>query len=71
MLVEGQVADPRQIRGPLGLPGAPGAGHAAGTMPEGDYLIGIPEGADARRLRIRRLDGSMEKATLSEQWLDL
>jgi hypothetical protein len=71
VLMEGQVADPRQIRGPLALPGAPGAGHTTATMPEGDYLIGIPEGVDARRLRIRRLDGSMQKATLSEQWLDL
>jgi hypothetical protein len=40
------------------------------TLPSGDYLVGIPEGADARRLRIRRL-GSLEKASLSEQWLDL
>jgi hypothetical protein len=71
MLGEGLVADPRQVSGPLGLPGEPVAGHAVGTMPDGDYLIGIPEGVDARRLRIRRLDGSMQKATLSEQWLDL
>ena len=71
MLMEGQVADPRAVRGPLGLPGSPGAGHATGTLPSGDYLIGIPEGVDARRLRIRRVGGAMEKATLSEQWLDL
>jgi IgA peptidase M64/Big-like domain-containing protein len=70
MLVEGEIPDPRLVRGPLGPPGAPQSGHAVATLPSGDYLIGIPEGSDARRLRIRRL-GSLEKASVSEQWLDL
>ena len=70
MLAEGEIADPRLVHGPLGLPGATQPGHAAATLPSGDYLIGIPEGTDARRMRIRRL-GSLEKASVSEQWLDL
>ena len=70
MLVEGDIVDPRLVRGPLAPPDAPQTGHAVGTLQSGDYLIGIPEGTDARRLRIRRL-GSLEKASLSEQWLDL
>lgn len=70
MVVEGRIADPRLVHGPLGPPGTPQSGHAVGTLPSGDYLIGIPEGTDVRRLRIRRL-GSLEKASLSEQWLDL
>jgi hypothetical protein len=71
MLAEGPVGDPRLVHGPLAPPDAPVAGHAVGTLQSGYYLIGIPEGVDARKLRIRRSDGSMEKATLSEQWLDL
>jgi hypothetical protein len=70
VLVEGEIVDPRRVHGPLAPPGSTGAGHAMATLPSGDYLVGIPEGADARRLRIRRL-GSLEKASLSEQWLDL
>jgi hypothetical protein len=71
MLAEGQLADPRAVHGPLALPGEPGTGHAVGTLQSGDYLIGIPEGVDARRMRIRRPGTAMEKATLGEQWLDL
>jgi hypothetical protein len=70
MLAAGSVADPRVVRGPLALPGAPGAGHVTRMLPGGYYLIGIPEGGDARKLRIRKLDASMEKAS-TEQWLDL
>ena len=70
MLVEGEIADPRLVHGPLGLPGTSESGHPVATLPSGDYLIGIPEGTDARRLRIRRL-GSLEKSSASEQWLDL
>jgi len=70
LIMEGAIADPRVVHGPLALPGESRMGHAMGTTQSGDYLIGIPEGTDARRLRIRRL-GSMEKAALSEQWLDL
>ena len=51
---EGGIDDPRVIHGPLPLPGEPETGHALQTLESGDYLIGIPEGADARRLRIRR-----------------
>lgn len=71
MLSEGLVADPRVIHGPLAPPGAAETGHAVRTLQSGHYLIEIPEGVDARRMRIRRLDGSIEKATQSEQWLDL
>jgi hypothetical protein len=71
MLSEGRIADPRVVHGPLAPPGAAWTGHAVRTLQSGDYLIGIPEGAEARRLRIRRLDGSMEKAAQSEQWLEL
>ena len=53
MLSEGRIADPRVIHGPLAPPGAAGTGHAVRTLQSGYYLIGIPEGADARRLRIR------------------
>jgi hypothetical protein len=70
LLTEGEVADPRLVHGALAPPGAPQAGHAVGILQSGDYLIGIPDGTDARRLRIRRL-GSLEKSSLSEQWLDL
>jgi IgA peptidase M64/Big-like domain-containing protein len=70
-LAAGKVADPRVIRGPLAPPGAPAMGHATRRLPSGNYLIGIPEGVDARRLKVRRLDGSMEKAATTEQWLDL
>ena len=71
MLSEGWIADPRVVQGPLAPPGASEAGHAVRTLENGYYLIGIPEGVDARRLRIRRHDGSMEKAAQSEQWLEL
>jgi hypothetical protein len=49
-------------------------------LPGGYYLIGIPEGADARKLRIRNQEASTEKAApaagsgetaSTEQWLDL
>jgi hypothetical protein len=70
MLAAGRIADPRVIRGPLALPGSPEVGHVTRTLPGGYYLIGIPEGGDARKLRIRKLDASMEKAS-TEQWLDL
>ena len=71
MLAAGKVVDPRVVREPLAPPGAPGPGHATRSLPSGHYLIGIPEGVEARRLKIRRPDGSMEKAGQSEQWLDL
>ena len=71
MLAEGGITDPRVIQGTLGAPGAAQAGHPLRTLQSGYYLIGIPEGVDARRLRIRRLDGSMEKAALDAQWLEL
>jgi hypothetical protein len=70
MIAAGGIDDPRVVHGPLPLPGEPETGHALQTLESGDYLIGIPEGAEARRLRIRR-SGSMEKAGQSEQWLDL
>ena len=71
MLAEGRIADPRVVHGPLARPGAAEAGHHVLTLQSGYYLIGIPEGVDARRLRIRQPDGSMEKAAQSEQWLEL
>jgi hypothetical protein len=71
MLSQGRLADPRALHGPLSPPGTTEAGHAARTLQSGHYLIGIPAGVDARRLRIRRLDGSMEKTAQNEQWLDL
>jgi hypothetical protein len=80
MLATGKVADPRVVRGPMGSPGTPGLGHAIRTLPGGYYLIGIPEGADARKLRIRKREASIEKAApaagsgemeSTEQWLDL
>lgn len=70
LLATGKVADPRVIRGPLAPPDAAAVGHATRTLPEGYYLIGIPEGADAHKLRIRQPGASMEKAS-TEQWLDL
>jgi hypothetical protein len=71
MLSEGRVADPRVIQGLLPPTGAAEAGHVVRTLQTGYYLIGIPEGVEARKLRIRRLDGSMEKAAQGEQWLEL
>ncbi|HEV7606427.1 MAG TPA: M64 family metallopeptidase [Steroidobacteraceae bacterium] len=70
-LADGRLLDPRVIHGPLAPPGAAEAGHATRTLQSGYYLIGIPEGVDARRLRIRARDGSIEKAAQAEQWLDL
>jgi len=70
-LSQGRLADPRVIQGPLAPPGASETGHAVRTLQVGHYLIGIPEGVDARRLRIRSLDGWMEKSAQGEQWLDL
>jgi hypothetical protein len=80
VLAAGKATDPRVIRGPLASPGAPGAGHASRTLPIGYYLIGIPEGADAHKLRIRNQEASTEKTApaagsgekaSTEQWLDL
>jgi hypothetical protein len=71
MLSQGWVADPRAIHGPLAPPGALETGHAMRTLQSGYYLIGVPAGVDARRLRIRNFGGSMEKVAQSEQWLDL
>jgi hypothetical protein len=80
MLAAGKAADPRVIHGPLAAPGAPGPGHASRTLPGGYYLIGIPEGADAHKLRIRNQEASTEKTApaagsgekaSTEQWLDL
>jgi hypothetical protein len=71
VLSQGWLADPRVIHGPLSAPGAPPTGHAMRTLQTGYYLIGIPAGVEARRLRIRRFDVSMEKVAQSEQWLDL
>jgi hypothetical protein len=70
VLAAGKVADPRIIRGPLASPGSVPMGHVSRVLPSGYYLIGIPEGADAHKLRIRQQDASMEKAA-TEQWLDL
>jgi hypothetical protein len=71
LLSEGRIADPRVVRGPLGPPGEPDSGHEQRMLPNGYYLIGIPEGAAARKLRIRSPGGSLEKAGQDEQWLDL
>jgi hypothetical protein len=68
---QGLIGDPRVIHGPLAPPGASATGHVVRTLQVGHYLIGIPEGVDARRLRIRRLDGGKEKSAQTEQWLDL
>ena len=70
VLAQGSIADPRVIRAPLAPPGAAAMGHATRVLPSGYYLIGIPEGAEAYKLRIRKRETSMEKAT-TEQWLDL
>ena len=78
VLAAGQIADPRVVRGPLPAPGMPAAGHGIATLESGYYLIGIPEGVNARKLRIRAVTG-MEKAGTesttgippTEQWLDL
>jgi IgA Peptidase M64 len=79
VLSQGRLADPRVIRGPMGPPGETPSGHEPGLLGSGDYLIGIPAGAGARRLRIRTMDGAVEKAAPEskvgsppiEQWLDL
>ncbi|HYJ40516.1 MAG TPA: M64 family metallopeptidase [Steroidobacteraceae bacterium] len=71
MVSQGRIADPRAIHGPLAPPGASETGHSVLTLQSGHYLIGVPAGVDARRLRIRRFDGSMKKTAQSEQWLDL
>jgi len=69
-LAAGRIADPRVIRGPLAPPDAAAMGHATRVLPSGYYLIGIPEGADAHKLRIRQQETAMGKAS-TEQWLDL
>jgi len=80
VLASGKAVDPRVIRGPLASPGGPGLGHVTRTLPGGYYLIGIPEGADAHKLRIRNQGASTEKTApaagsgetaSTEQWLDL
>ena len=79
VLSQGWLADPRLVRGPMAPPGEAPAGHELTLLENGDYLIGIPAGAGARRLRIRTLNESAEKAAPEskvgsppiEQWLDL
>jgi hypothetical protein len=80
VLSHGLLADPRLVRGLMAPPGEPAAGHDLGLLESGDYLIGIPAGVEAHRLKVRTLDGSVEKAAPEsmvngspsiEQWLDL
>jgi hypothetical protein len=81
MLSQGLIADPRIVQGPLAAPGAPGSGHGhdGAVLESGYYLIEVPEGVEARRLRIRTLGSSTEKTAERkvdgpgpiEQWLDL
>jgi hypothetical protein len=78
LLSQRQIADPRIVRAPMALPGASVPGHQIVVLEDGYYLIEVPAGADARRLRIRTVQGSPETAsqykiaaTPIEQWLDL
>jgi hypothetical protein len=79
MLSRGLIADPRIVHGPMAAPGAPRSGHGVAVLESGYYLIEVPQGVDARRLRIRTLDRSAEKTAERkvdgpgsiEQWLDL
>jgi len=72
-----RVADPRVLRGPLPRRGMAAAGHGVASLESGYYLIEIPEGADARKVRIRAVTGTEKAETDSltqepaEQWLDL
>jgi hypothetical protein len=80
MLSQGRFADPRIVHGPMAAPGSPRSGHGVAMLESGYYLIEVPEGVDARRLRIRALDRSTEKMATERtvdgpesigQWLDL
>jgi hypothetical protein len=78
LLSRQRIDDPRVVRGPLPPPGMATTGHGIATLESGYYLIGIPEGADARKVRIRAMTGiekteaeSMTQDPPTEQWLDL
>ncbi|HEY6124553.1 MAG TPA: M64 family metallopeptidase, partial [Steroidobacteraceae bacterium] len=76
LLSRQRIADPRMVRGPLPGRGMAAAGHGIATLESGYYLIEIPEGADARKLRIRAVTGAektepMTEGSPTELWLDL
>lgn len=78
LLSQQRIADPRGVRGPLPREGMAATGHGIATLESGYYLIGIPEGADAHKVRIRAVTGmgktaaeSMTQEPPTEQWLDL
>jgi hypothetical protein len=78
LLSERRIADPRAVRAPLALPGTSESGHQATTLESGYYLIEVPAGTEARKLRIRAVRELGENASVSktgatpiEQWLDL
>jgi hypothetical protein len=78
LLSQRQIADPRVVRAPMALPGASVPGHEMVVLEDGYYLIQLPAGADARKLRIRTVAGSAQDASAAkigatpiEQWLDL
>jgi hypothetical protein len=78
LLSQRQIADPRFVRAPMALPDAVETGHGFGVLESGYYLIEVPAGADARKLRVRAIEGASGIASESkiaptpiEQWLDL
>jgi hypothetical protein len=78
LLYRERIADPRMVRGPLPPRGTATPGHGVATLERGYYLIEIPEGADARKVRIRAMTGMektgaepMTQGPPTEQWLDL
>ncbi len=52
VIAQGALDDPRRVYGPLPLPGESSAGHELAVLPAGHYLIGIPQGAAARKMRL-------------------
>lgn len=61
VIAQGQLDDPRFVRGPMALPGESQTNHEPAILPVGHYLIGVPAEAPARRLRISPMAANREK----------
>jgi hypothetical protein len=60
-LAAGAIVDPRVARSTLSAPGQPHAGHGMALLDAGVYYVGIPQGAEARKLRIAASAAGREK----------
>jgi hypothetical protein len=60
-VASGELEDPRLVQTALSAPGEPAAGHSTAVLESGVYLVGIPKGVDARKLRIAATAAGTEK----------